>query len=578
MPTRQASRRSGPRTRPRAPLAEYRRKRDFAKTPEPSGAERSSAGRRPRGEAPLHFVIQKHDASHLHFDFRLELDGVMKSWAVPKGPSTDPAAKRLAVEVEDHPIAYNTFEGTIPEGEYGGGTVMLWDRGTYEAANADGGSRDALRAGYDAGKLEIVLHGERLQGGFTLVRTRTARGGKPQWLLMKRRDDFANAKTDIAETVTTSVASGRSMEQIATGRRRWHSDREPKVSRKTTAKVARASGTAKLGARRLPAAALTPMLASIGTGIPEHGSWTFEPKYDGVRVLGYATPEAVRLVTRNLKDKSLQFPEIAAGLAALARRRKTSFVIDGEIVAVANGAPARFQALQGRMHLENVEAIGAEASTAPAAFIAFDLLLRGDDVLVDEPWTTRRKALERLIGARPPKTIQLGETHRGDGPALLKQARAKGWEGIIAKRTDARYVPGARTDAWRKLKVELRQEFVVGGYTEPRNTRQHIGALLLGVYEGDRLVYAGHMGGGFTRAGLAAMHRMLAPLERKRSPFVEPPRTNEPAHWVQPKVIVEVKFSEWTADGRLRQPIFVGTRDDKDPKAVVREPTSLRRQ
>jgi bifunctional non-homologous end joining protein LigD len=371
------------------------------------------------------------------------------------------------------------------------------------------------------------------------------------------------------------------MEQIATGKRRWHSNREAKAPRKTAktaAKAARAAGTAKLGARRVPSAALTPMLASIGAGIPEHGSWTFEPKYDGVRVLGYATPDAVRLVTRNLKDKSLQFPEIAAGLAELARRRKTAFVIDGEIVAVANGAPARFQALQGRMHLENVEAIGAEATTAPAAFIAFDLLMRGDEVLVDEPWTTRRRALERLIGARPPRAIQVGETHRGDGPALLKTAHAKGWEGIIAQRTDARYVPGARTDAWLKLKVELRQEFVVGGYTEPRNTRQHIGALLLGVYEGDRLVYAGHMGGGFTRAGLAAMHRKLAPLERKRSPFADPPRTNEPAHWVQPKVIVEVKFSEWTADGRLRQPIFVGTRDDKDPKTVVREPTSVQRR
>ncbi|GLC25151.1 DNA ligase D [Roseisolibacter agri] len=573
------------RTAPPAALGEYRRKRDFTKTAEPSGDAPA------RGSRRLRFVVQKHAASALHFDFRLEIDGVMKSWAVPKGPSLDPKVKRLAMEVEDHPVSYNTFEGTIPGGQYGGGTVMLWDRGTYEPA--DGSSVDALREGYAAGKLDFVLQGERLRGAWALVRTRKV-GSRQQWLLIKRDDAHADREADIVADETTSIDSGRTMDEIAGGARK-RAVKEPakKAAKKTAKKTAVKKVAAEepkpnaRGVRAVRAAdrlwkaatgmpVLEPMYASVGTAVPEGDDWTFEPKYDGVRVLALATADAAQLVTRNGNDKAAQFPEIVDALRALARQARRALVLDGEIVALVDGRPARFQALQGRMHLGDATGIAGHAADAPATLVAFDLLHAGDDSLLDQPWTARRARLERLLGKRATERVQLGETVTGDGAAMVARARAQGWEGVIAKRTDAPYTPGQRARHWLKLKVEHRQEFVVGGYTEPRNSREHIGALLLGYYDGDgRLVYAGHAGGGFTREGLRDMARRLAPLARRTSPFAEPPRTNEPAHWVRPSVVVEIKFIEWTEDQRLRQPIFVGVRDDKPAASVRREAESV---
>jgi len=566
--------------RGKATLREYRAKRDFTRTKEPEGA----AGRnvpRSRGVRRLQFVIQKHAASHLHYDLRLELDGVMKSWAVPKGPSLDPTQRRLAVQVEDHPMEYNTFEGTIPAGEYGGGTVMLWDRGTYEP---DDGSVDSLRRGYERGDLKVTFHGERLRGSFALVRMASRGEGKPQWLLIKHRDSDAVPRWDINE-LDTSVTTGRTMDEIRDGKSKvWHSNRETGDGRRETAgKRETGSGkrpkSAVKSVSRLPSpvSRVSPMLASIGTSIPTGDGWTFEPKYDGVRVLAFASGSSVRLITRNGKDKSHQFPEVTAGVRALALRRKRPFVLDGEIVAFAGDAPARFQALQSRMHLQGATDIAGQVTSTPSALIAFDLLVDGDSVLLDQPWSVRRKRLERFIGARRPKGLRLGDSAPGDGEKLLARARRDDWEGIIAKRVDSTYQPGARSRDWLKLKVEFRQEFVVGGYTEPRNTREHLGAMLLGYFDGDDLVYVGHTGGGFTRQSLAAMAKRLERLERKSSPFSAPVRTNEKAHWVRPEVVVEVKFNEWTADGRLRQPIFLGVRDDKDPRDVTREATSVQR-
>ena len=564
-----------PRTRS-APLSEYRRKRDFSRTKEPAGDDAL-----PRASSSsLRYVMQKHAASHLHFDLRLELDGVMKSWAVPKGPSLDPSVKRLAMEVEDHPIDYNTFEGTIPKGEYGGGTVMLWDRGTYRADGpGSGDDDDRIRRAYAAGDLKVSLEGERLRGSWVLVRMRGRQGNssKPQWLLIKHRDAEARSDVDIVAEVNTSVATGRTMEEIAAGKKR-------------PAKPAKARITGKPARTRQPPepkrsapvprhiGRLEPMYASIGTSMPDGDGWTFEPKYDGIRVLGFATKDAARLITRNGNDKTAQFPEIADALRELAKKAQRELVIDGEIIAVVNGEVARFQALQDRMHVKSVTAIEDFASRQPASIAIFDILVDGRDVLVNEPWAARRKHLERVLHRRTSDRLRLSESVPGDGNEMLARVRRDGWEGVIAKRTDSLYQPGVRSKAWLKLKVEHRQEFVVGGWTEPRNTRAHIGAILLGYFDSDRFVYVGHTGGGFTRKGLEEMYRRLSRLERKTPAFEQPPRTNERAHWTRPEVVVEVKFNEWTADGKLRQPIFLGVRDDKPARDVGREPESVQQK
>jgi bifunctional non-homologous end joining protein LigD len=322
--------------------------------------------------------------------------------------------------------------------------------------------------------------------------------------------------------------------------------------------------------------ALSPMLASVGSDIPRGEQWVFEPKYDGIRILAFVDKGGVALMSRNGLDKTRSFPEIADELKALCRQVKRSFVLDGEIVALKGDAPGRFQQLQGRMHVSDPRAIETKRGEMPTALIAFDLLLDGRQSLVTEPWRVRRKHLAALL--QPPgrsSALRLSDVSE-DGEAMLRDARHRDWEGIIAKRADAPYEIGRRSRAWLKLKIEKRQEFVVGGWTEPRNSREYIGAILLGYYNDEGLlVYAGHTGTGFTRKSLLDMYRRLRRVERKSSPFTTTPRTNEMAHWTRPTVVVEIKFNEWTADGRLRQPVFLGVRDDKDPRDVVDEPESL---
>ncbi len=560
-------------------LTEYRRKRDFSRTHEPSGATAAAPTRTGR----LGFVIQKHAASHLHFDLRLELDGVMKSWAVPKGPSLDPLMKRLAMQVEDHPIDYNTFEGTIPKGEYGGGTVIIWDRGTYSSDTAASPAEQevAIREGLKRGDLKITFHGERLHGSFALIRMKFARdksssSSKPQWLLIKHRDEFATDADVVAENMT-SVESGRTMEEIASGKSRvWRSNREPK-GRKAVKPATATRNPPADNAKRVSSALLEPMYASVGSEVPGKG-WTFEPKYDGIRVLAYVTSTDVKLMTRNGKDKAKQFPEVVSALTKLAAQSKRSFVLDGEIVALDDGEPARFQELQSRMHVQESHMIERLAASTPSALILFDMLMDGDEILMREPWTERRARLVKRIGKKVSVHIRLTESIEGDGRKMLEKARRQSWEGIIAKRIDAPYEPGIRSRSWLKLKIEFREEFVVGGYTEPRNSREHIGALLLGYFDKGRFIYAGHTGTGFTRQGLEEMHRLLKPLERKTSPFEETPKTNEKAHWVKPEVVVEVKFSQWTAERRLRQPVYLGVRDDKNAKDVEIESPSVQKE
>jgi bifunctional non-homologous end joining protein LigD len=327
------------------------------------------------------------------------------------------------------------------------------------------------------------------------------------------------------------------------------------------------------------------MYATLGHALPRGGGWTYEPKYDGMRVLAEVSARSGRLVTRNGKEKQTQFPEVVAALRSFAARIGRTVVLDGEVVArrrrSRTRAPAasEFQPLQARMHLKDAGEIIRLSTEAPAALVAFDLLRVGRTSLVTHPWSERRKRLEALFAsaAAGDAALALSDTSRR-GASMLARARRAGWEGIIAKRTDARYQPGARSDDWLKLKLQFRAEFVVGGFTEPRNSRPHLGALLLGAHDAaGELVYVGHMGGGFDRAGLRAMRERLDRLERRTSPFVVAPRTKEPAHWVAPKLVVEVKFAEWTSDGRLRQPIFLGVRDDKAARDVTIEGVSMQR-
>jgi bifunctional non-homologous end joining protein LigD len=329
------------------------------------------------------------------------------------------------------------------------------------------------------------------------------------------------------------------------------------------------------------------MYATLGHTMPRGAAWTYEPKYDGMRVIAEASSRQVRLMTRNGKDKHAQFPEVVDALRSFASRAGTSVVLDGEVVARRRRRKATssavttsgFQPLQARMHLKNAAGIARLVVEAPATLVAFDLLREGRSSLTHRPWHERRERLEARFAAANDgdAALVLGETS-GRGATMLARARRAGWEGIIAKRRDARYQAGSRSDDWLKLKLQFRAEFVVGGFTEPRNTRPFLGALLLGAHDAaGRLQYVGHMGGGFDREGLRAMRARLEKIERRTSPFSETPRTNEPAHWVAPRIVVEVKFAEWTADGRLRQPIFLGVRDDKEPRDVTIESVSMQR-
>ncbi|HEY7569261.1 MAG TPA: non-homologous end-joining DNA ligase, partial [Gemmatimonadaceae bacterium] len=322
------------------------------------------------------------------------------------------------------------------------------------------------------------------------------------------------------------------------------------------------------------------MLAGTASEVPVGSAWTFEPKYDGMRVIAYGTRDEVRLLTRNGIDRAAQFPEVVHALRDLARRRRKSFVLDGEIVVrrrSTNGT-SPFQALQARWHVGDLKAVASYANSTPVDLVAFDVLVDGNERVIAEPWSSRRVRLQRLLGKSHVGGVRLAETAEGDGAKMLERAAKRGWEGIIAKRVDAPYRPGVRTRDWLKLKVVNEQEFVVGGWTEPRRSREHLGALLLGYWQDGELLYAGHTGTGFTREVLKDLEQRLTRIQRRTSPFAAPPRTNEEAHWTQPSLVVVVRFTEWTADGKLRHPVFMGVRDDKDAADVGREPTSMQKR
>src|SRR5262245_14033084 len=550
-------------------LREYRRKRNFKATPEPAGETSPAPGRR---SGPRAFVIQKHVASRLHYDFRLELEGTLKSWAVPKGPSLDPADKRLAMQVEDHPLEYGDFEGTIPKGEYGGGTVMVWDRGTWEP---DGDPHK----GYRDGNLKFVLAGRKLHGGWALVRIRGRQRGDADgrsWLLIKERDRAARSggSARVVEAKPKSVASGRTLDQIAAAKDRvWHSNRtgDDKAPAAAGASVARSTrprrGGHKVRSQEVPGARkaslpkfLPPELATLVDRAPGGDAWLHEMKYDGYRILARIEGGRVRLLSRNGRDWTASFPEIAKAAGGLSVERA---LLDGEVAVLLENGTTSFQALQN--HLSG-------GHDGQLTYLVFDLLHLNGLGLTSSRLEDRKRALADLLEPVRSKAsvLRFSDHVVGDGPAFFAQACRLGLEGIVSKLRDSPY-RSARSREWLKVKCFKRQEVVIGGYTDPEGSRVGLGALLAGVHENGRLVYTGKVGTGFTEKTLRELTSRLRPLERETSPFATPPAGVGRPHWVKPELVAEVSFSEWTEDGRMRHPSFLGLRKDKPAASVVRE-------
>jgi bifunctional non-homologous end joining protein LigD len=529
-------------------LARYRAMRDFKKTAEPRGG-----GPTPGGNS---FVVQKHAARRLHYDFRLELDGTLKSWAVTRGPSFDPADRRLAVHVEDHPVDYGGFEGVIPQGEYGGGTVLVWDRGTWEPT-------EDPRQGYAKGKLKFVLHGDKLKGGWTLVRM----GGRARdertdnWLLIKERDKEARPGhgDDTLENKAKSVTTGRTMEQIAASADRvWTRDGEQTVVKakpKAATKVA-PKRKKKQGAGRLPDF-VPPVLPTLVDAPPEGPEWLHEIKLDGYRVL-WRIENKTRFLTRTGQDWTAKFPE----LAKLPIRADTA-LIDGEIVANDERGASSFQALQ--------EAL-SEGRTAGLKFCAFDLLYLDGEDLRDQPLDARKARLKALLQASSRSDrIVFSEHIDGRGKDVFANACSLQLEGIVSKRRDAPYRPG-RSEDWLKTKCGSRQEFVIGGFTDHSKESSSIGALLIGYYQDGDFIYAGKVGTGFDAAMRKQLRKQLDKLARKDIPFkAVPSAARRGAHWAKPQLVAEIAYSNWTRDGVLRHPSFQGLRMDKPAETITRD-------
>ncbi|MEH3106658.1 MAG: DNA ligase D [Sphingomonas fennica] len=526
-----------PRAKPPGPLDAYNAKRDFARTAEPAGA----SGRSDGGNL---FMVQKHDATRLHWDFRLELDGVLKSWAVTRGPSPDPADKRLAVETEDHPLSYATFEGTIPKGEYGGGTVMLWDRGTWMPVPGKDPAK-TLKEGH----LHFTLEGERMKGEWLLVRLKPrGKEKRTNWLLRKVADDHAGASGDLVDRALTSVATGRTMVEIAEGAAP-HKAAKPAAKPKPKRKLKRA-------ARGAPPAFRAPQLATLVDHVPDGPGWLHEVKYDGYRILLATGGGRAVAYTRTGLDWTDRFAAIADAAATL----PGPALIDGEVVALDPQGRPSFSALQAALK---------DGGGASLAFFAFDLLEEGGEDLTGLSNRDRKARLAALL-ADPPAPIALAEHVEGNGEKLFAGLCAEGMEGIVSKRADAPY-RGRRSPAWLKIKCLRRQEFVIVGWL-PSTRGRGFRSLLLGLYEADcTLRYAGKVGTGFGAEAIEALLDRLRPLAAKTAPVEAPRAAVRGAQWVKPKLVAEVAFAEFTGDGVLRHASFVGLREDKPARQVHRE-------
>ena len=516
-------------------LKEYSAKRSFKTTPEPGPSLPAARS------GPLLFVVQQHSARRLHYDFRLECDGVLKSWAVPKGPSLDPADKRLAVPTEDHPFDYASFEGVIPPGQYGAGEVIVWDCGVYSPDehgehwfhDADEAQR-RVRDGLAKGKLSLLLRGEKLKGSFALVRT----SDQKSWLLIKHKDRFT-AKVDV-------TAQGRSVLSAVA------------VAELKNVPVERmpAEQLAPAGRKRALPAGIAPMHAETGSAPFNRPGWAWEPKLDGYRALAFIEGGSVRLRSRRGLDLAEDFPKL---VAELGKQQVSDMVLDGEIVAFDEAGKPSFGAMQNRAN-----------GAARAVFYCFDLLAFAGIDLRERPYSDRRRYLAQVL--LPSPLVQLVHAS-DDGVALHQAAIASGLEGVVGKRKDSKYEAGRRSGAWLKVKAINSADFVVGGYTKGKGARASLGALLLGYWEGGKLRYASHVGSGFDDRSLAQTKGRLEPLRVNAMPFAEKPADlNGVPVWVKPQLVAEVKFQNWTDDGHLRAPVFLRLRDDIDPKEVRRAP------
>jgi bifunctional non-homologous end joining protein LigD len=590
-------------------LTEYKRKRNFRKTAEPKGGK--PLPKSVKGAS--RFVIQKHFARRLHYDFRLEMEGVLKSWAVPKGLPWTQGEKHLAVEVEDHPVEYATFEGVIPEGQYGGGTVMVWDRGRYYVYG-----EQPLKS-WREGKLHLVLDGEKAKGEWTLVRIRS-REAKNQWLILKTGSSNKPLSKKLDDQ---SVKTGRTMKQIAEERdAEWPSNRkEESATRSFRARIrAAVAGNSRGNKKKLPRAAtqrigrdlrarrqtkskelnfdgrfgkaslpamkprfIEPMKPRLLENPPAVGDWIYELKFDGIRAIAVKDGGKVSLISRNGNELRTRFPEIADAVKELSVQE---CVIDGEIVALDSEGRSSFQLLQ---------ALEMEGRKSPVRFYVFDLLELDGKSLIKLPLVQRKELLAKLCqGIGDP--IRFSGELGGDVRSLLAEVKRRGLEGIVGKERKSFYEPGRRSGAWIKLKCVNEQEFVIGGYTPPGGSRKYFGAILVGYYNGknkgrgnnkktdSRLLFAGKVGTGFNSKSLSMLYKKFLEQKTENCPFADLPSKQNgkwvqgitpsmmrKIQWVNPVFVCQIKFAEWTRDGKLRQPVFLGLRDDKNAQEVTQE-------
>jgi bifunctional non-homologous end joining protein LigD len=518
-------------------LTEYNRKRSFTKTPEPPGSRKKPTAKY------LRFVVQEHHASHLHYDFRLELDGVLKSWAIPKGPSMDPSVKRLAMEVEDHPVSYIAFEGTIPKGNYGAGRVYIWDSGLYHSSETMDPKENVqrLKAGYHKGTMKFLMMGEKLKGMFALVKIRDKSKQKNAWLLIKEKDEYARTDAGWAKTSVEEASETGKNELVTKVLDKRHQLKKPK------------KGSVPLASRAPIPRNISPMLATLTDKPFDRPGWIFETKWDGYRAIAEIENGKVNLYSRRGNSLAADYPPIMKSLESVT----CDAVFDGEIVALKKGLPD-FHTLQN---------YGEEK--AEIKYVIFDLLYINGEDLRELPLIERKKRLAEVFPKNP--AIILSEYVEEKGEEFFKKIVAQDIEGVLAKDASSSYLEGKRTEAWLKIKHWNEQEAVIAGFTEPRGSRKKIGALVLGAYEGETLKYIGHSGGGFTQKELSEIHALLAKIITEKSPINEKVSINSPITWVKPKYVCQIKFSEWTVDGRMRHPIYAGLRKDKKANEVVIE-------